>query len=239
MSEEDKNDETPETPEAEVEETAAPEPEEAPAPEAAPEAEEAPSPEAEEAPSPEAEEAPAAEEPPEAEEAPEPEAALAPAAAAPAEDAEPEVVLTRKQQRKLRRSTHEGEANPPRSEEERIAECAAQRAINAKARSRSRAQARAKHEPREGTPPAERVPGTPKIRQGTVTSAKADKTITIKIDVVRRHPRYEKVIRRTASVHAHDENNEANAGDTVRLVESRPLSRTKRWRLVEVLDRAR
>ncbi len=173
----------------------------------------------------------------EPEQAPEADAPSAPAAAA--EEQEPAPVLTRKQQRKVRRSTHEGEAKPPRSEEERIEERAAQRAIKAKARSRSRAQARAKHERREGTQPAERESGSPKIRQGTVVSAKADKTITVKVDVVRRHPRYEKVIRRTASVHAHDERNEANAGDMVRLVESRPLSRTKRWRLVEILERAR
>ena len=148
-------------------------------------------------------------------------------------------MLTRKQLRKQRRSTHTGEASEPRSIDERIADRSAQRAAKAKSRARTRAQARAKHEAREGTPPAEREPGSPKVRQGTVVSAKADKTITVKVDVVRRHPRYEKVIRRTASVHAHDERNEANAGDTVRLVESRPLSRTKRWRLVEILERAR
>lgn len=158
---------------------------------------------------------------------------------APVEEAEPAVVLTRKEQRKLRRSTHTGEVNAERGVEERLAERADQRAAKAKARARSRAQARSKHEARAGTPPAEREPGSPKVRQGTVISDRAEKTITVKVDVVRRHPRYEKVIRRTATVHAHDERNEAKAGDTVRLVESRPLSRTKRWRLVEVLERAR
>lgn len=171
--------------------------------------------------------------------APEAEAPAAPAPAAPAAEAEPAVVLTRKEQRKLRRSTHSGEVNPERGVDERVAERAAQRAANVKGRARSRAHARSKHEARTGTPPAERVPGSPKFRQGTVVSDRADKTITVKVDVVSRHPRYEKVIRRTATVHAHDERNEANAGDTVRLVESRPLSRTKRWRLVEVMERAR
>ena len=93
--------------------------------------------------------------------------------------------------------------------------------------------------PGEGTPAAERRPGSKKVRQGTVVSSKADKTITVRIEVVRRHPVYEKVVRRSATIHAHDEANEANAGDVVRVIESRPLSRTKRWRLVEVLEKAR
>ena len=70
-------------------------------------------------------------------------------------------------------------------------------------------------------------------------SSKADKTITVQIEVVRRHPVYEKVVRRSTTIHAHDEANDANAGDTVRVIESRPMSRTKRWRLVEVLERAK
>ena len=77
------------------------------------------------------------------------------------------------------------------------------------------------------------------MRQGTVVSSKADKTITVRIEVVRRHPVYEKVVRRSATIHAHDESNDASAGDIVRVIESRPMSRTKRWRLVEVLERAR
>ena len=77
------------------------------------------------------------------------------------------------------------------------------------------------------------------MRQGTVVSSAAEKTITVRIEVVRRHPVYEKIVRRTATIHAHDEDNEANAGDIVRVIESRPLSRTKRWRLVDVLERAR
>ena len=77
------------------------------------------------------------------------------------------------------------------------------------------------------------------MRQGLVVSDKADKTITVRIDVARRHRRYEKIVRSSSTLHAHDENNEANAGDTVRVVESRPLSKTKRWRLDEVLERAK
>ncbi len=74
---------------------------------------------------------------------------------------------------------------------------------------------------------------------GTVVSDKADKTITVRVDSARRHRRYEKIVRRSSTLHAHDERNEAHEGDRVRIVESRPLSRTKRWRLVEVLERAK
>ncbi|MFI5010224.1 MAG: 30S ribosomal protein S17 [Solirubrobacterales bacterium] len=83
------------------------------------------------------------------------------------------------------------------------------------------------------------VEGTRKVRQGIVVSDKADKTITVRIDTARRHRRYEKIVRSSSTLHAHDENNEAHAGDVVRVVESRPLSRSKRWRLVDVLERAR
>ena len=182
-------------------------------------------------------EAPAEE--PAAEEAPAAEPTPAPAAAAPAEDAEPEEVLTPKQRRKLARSRHAGEARPQRGPDERAAERAQRRSKAAAERRRGRTRARAKHESGEGTPPADRLPGSKKVRQGTVVSSKADKTITVRIEVVRRHPVYEKVVRRSATIHAHDESNAANAGDVVRVIESRPLSRTKRWRLVEVLERAR
>ncbi|MEX2447121.1 MAG: 30S ribosomal protein S17 [Solirubrobacterales bacterium] len=77
------------------------------------------------------------------------------------------------------------------------------------------------------------------MRQGIVVSDKGQKSITVRIDVVRRHPTYEKVVRNTRTLHAHDERNEAGEGDTVRVVETRPLSKTKRWRLVEVLERAK
>ncbi|HEV2980613.1 MAG TPA: 30S ribosomal protein S17 [Solirubrobacteraceae bacterium] len=76
------------------------------------------------------------------------------------------------------------------------------------------------------------------MRQGIVVSNKANKTIVVRIDVARRHRRYEKIVRSSNTLHAHDESNDAREGDMVRVVESRPLSRTKRWRLVEVLERA-
>ena len=92
----------------------------------------------------------------------------------------------------------------------------------------------------EGTPPAEKATtGSPRVLRGVVVSDKADKTITVRIDTARPHRTYGKIVRSSSTLHAHDESNDAGAGDTVRVVESRPLSRTKRWRLVEVVERAR
>jgi small subunit ribosomal protein S17 len=72
-----------------------------------------------------------------------------------------------------------------------------------------------------------------------VVSDRANKTITVRIDIARQHRMYGKIVRTSSTLHAHDESNAANVGDTVRVVESRPISATKRWRLVEVLERAR
>ncbi len=158
--------------------------------------------------------------------------------AAPAES-EPEEALTPKQLRKRERSRASGPPGPPRSDEQRAAERSERRRASAEGRRRYRATSRRKRgEPRAGTPPASREPGPKKVRQGTVVSAGGDKTITVQIAVVRRHPTYEKVVRRTNNLRAHDESNEARKGDVVRVVESRPLSRTKRWRLLDVLERA-
>ena len=77
-----------------------------------------------------------------------------------------------------------------------------------------------------------------KTREGRVCSDKADKTIVVMIERRVRHPLYGKEIRITKKVHAHDENNQAKVGDVVRLMETRPLSRLKRWRLVEILSKA-
>jgi small subunit ribosomal protein S17 len=76
-------------------------------------------------------------------------------------------------------------------------------------------------------------------RQGTVVSDAMDKTIVVKVDTIKAHPRYKKVVRRSSKFHAHDERNEAKTGDVVRIVETRPLSRTKRWRLAEVVEAAK
>ena len=87
-------------------------------------------------------------------------------------------------------------------------------------------------------PPREHAPGKPKTRQGVVVSNRAAKTITVRIDTTGRHRRYEKIVRTSRTVHAHDEREEAGIGDTVLVRESRPISRTKRWRLIEVVERA-
>ena len=72
-----------------------------------------------------------------------------------------------------------------------------------------------------------------------MVSAKAAKTITVRIDTARPHRRYEKIVRTSSTLHAHDERNDAHNGDTVIVREARPLSRTKRWRLVQVVERAK
>ena len=76
-------------------------------------------------------------------------------------------------------------------------------------------------------------------RRGVVVSSAMDKTIVVKVDMIKIHPRYKKVIRRSKKFHAHDEQNKANVGDVVRIVETRPLSKTKNWRLVEVVEVAK
>ena len=76
-------------------------------------------------------------------------------------------------------------------------------------------------------------------RRGVVVSDKGDKTIIVKVDVIKSHAKYKKVVRRSVRFHAHDEQNAAGIGDTVRIVESRPLSKTKHWRLAEVVEKAK
>jgi len=78
-----------------------------------------------------------------------------------------------------------------------------------------------------------------KIRQGVVTSNKMTKTITVAIERKVKHPIYGKFVKKTTRFHAHDEKNECTIGDIVRIMETRPLSKTKRWRLVEVVEKAK
>jgi small subunit ribosomal protein S17 len=87
------------------------------------------------------------------------------------------------------------------------------------------------------TPEGER--GRSQQRRGVVVSAAMDKTIVVRVDSVKSHPKYKKVIRRSTKFHAHDEQNQAKAGDVVRIVETRPLSKTKRWRLAEIVEVAK
>ncbi len=163
------------------------------------------------------------------------------APAAKAEEAGPDPLddLPWKERRRLLKSREQRQANPPRTAEERAAERAARRKAKAEARRKERAALKAAHKPGTGTPPAERESNAAKVRQGIVVSNKGDKSITVRIDIARRHPTYEKIVRRSRTLHAHDERNEAGEGDVVRVVETRPLSKTKRWRLVDVVEKAR
>ncbi len=89
------------------------------------------------------------------------------------------------------------------------------------------------------TPPTVVQRAERKVREGLVVSDKMDKTIVVSLEDRVKHPMYGKVIRRTSKVKAHDEANTAGVGDRVRLMETRPLSATKRWRLVEILEKAK
>jgi small subunit ribosomal protein S17 len=88
-------------------------------------------------------------------------------------------------------------------------------------------------------PKPEHVRGRSQERRGVVVSDAMDKTIVVKVDTVKAHPKYKKVVRRSTKFHAHDEQNTAKVGDLVRIVETRPLSKTKYWRLAEVLEEAK
>jgi small subunit ribosomal protein S17 len=160
---------------------------------------------------------------------------------------EPEEQLSSKERRRKARSTHSGEAGKTRSPEDRHAERIAERKLKATRRRTRRLAERAKAAERRASAPAPEplapvhapVEGRRAVRQGIVVSDKGQKTITVRIDTARQHRRYEKIVRSSSTLHAHDENNDAHEGDVVRVVESRPLSRTKRWKLVDVVERAR
>lgn len=78
-----------------------------------------------------------------------------------------------------------------------------------------------------------------KVRQGIVVSNTRDKTVTVEVVGSKRHPMYRKTMATRSRFHAHDETNEVNLGDTVKIMETRPLSKTKRWRVIEIVERAR
>ena len=91
----------------------------------------------------------------------------------------------------------------------------------------------------QATTPATAERSRRKVRVGVVVSDAMDKTVVVRIDRQVRHPLYGKIVRRSSKLTAHDESNDAHVGDTVRVTETRPLSKTKRWRLVEVVERAK
>jgi small subunit ribosomal protein S17 len=138
-----------------------------------------------------------------------------------------------------------GESEPP----EEAAPAEAPKEVRRKRKRVPRSERRRRPKPtREQTgerKPITRAPkpegerGRRQERRGVVVSAAMDKTIVVRVDVVKAHPRYKKVVRRSQRFHAHDEQNQAKAGDVVRIVETRPLSKTKNWRLAEVVEAAK
>jgi small subunit ribosomal protein S17 len=239
VADEEKNEQVEETPEAEesleaeeappVEAEASetpPEPDpEAPPEEPGPPVPEPTSPEPTPEPVPEpiaeGEEAPVAET--EAEETPVAEAEEAPAEEpapeeAPAEDATPEEPAAPAATAKAKRK------RVPRSDRRK--------------RAKTREQA-TERKPIARLPKPEHDRGRRQERRGVVVSAAMDKTIVVRVDTVKAHPKYKKVVRRSQRFHAHDEENQAKTGDVVRIIETRPLSKTKNWRLAEVVEAAR
>jgi small subunit ribosomal protein S17 len=246
MSDDEKKDAVEETPQDEAQQDAGPVAEEASSSSQAAGADAPSTPPASDAPEADASAEDSADEPadapaeeqeaPAAEEAPEAEGDEAPAdAGEPSDDPD----MPWKARRRLERSRRPHEAGPQLSPEERAAKRLADRKAAAAVRRKTRASAKAKHQPGAGTEAAERDANAAKVRQGIVVSDKGEKSITVRIDIVRRHPTYEKVVRRSRTLHAHDEGNQAGEGDVVRIVETRPLSKTKRWRLVDVVEKAK
>jgi len=181
--------------------------------------EETPEAEAEaETPEPEAVEAPAADEPVAEEEAAaepaEPEAEPAEPEAEAAPEAEPVAPAKTKSLRHVPRTERRTRSKPAREKP-------------------------ATRKPITRTEKPATEPARRQERRGVVVSDKGDKTIIVKVDVIKSHAKYKKVVRRSVRFHAHDEQNTAGIGDTVRIVESRPLSKTKHWRLAEVVEKAK
>ena len=188
---------------------------------------------------------------PEAEEAPAEEPVDEPAEEAPAEEPEPMAAEAEDGVEETAADEPAGDdaAAQPEAAEEAPAEVAAVSGPKPKKKRPPRSERPKKTRPKR-VPSAERKPitrlpkpeherGRRQERQGTVVSAGADKTIVVRVDVVKLHPRYKKVVKRSTRLHAHDEQNEAKLGDVVRLVETRPLSRMKRWRLQEIVEAAK
>jgi small subunit ribosomal protein S17 len=105
--------------------------------------------------------------------------------------------------------------------------------------SKPRRERPAERKPITRAPKPESERGRRQERRGVVVSSRMDKTIVVKVDTIKSHPRYKKVVRRSIKFHAHDPENAAKVGDIVRIVETRPISRTKNWRLAEIVEAAR
>ena len=206
-----------------------------------------------EAAAPEAAEEPVAAEPVAAEPvAAEPEAAEPEAEA---ETAEPEAVeepAGEEEPAAAEEPAAEAAAEEPAAEAEEAAEEAAPPAVSGPKKKRKRLprSERHKHSKPERKPEKDRKPivrlpkpeselGRRQERRGVVVSDKGDKSIVVKVEMIRAHPKYKKVVRKSNKLHAHDEQNTAGIGDIVRIVETRPLSKTKRWRLAEIVEKAK
>jgi small subunit ribosomal protein S17 len=180
-------------------------------------------------------ETPEDEVPAEAETSAEPEAAAEAPAESAAEETSPEAPVAAPAET----PAAEGSA-PPAREPRRRSRRHVPRSLR---RQRTRPAAKA-DQPKERKPivrleKPEHERGRSQERRGVVVSDAMDKTIVVKVESVRAHQRYKKVIRRSVKFHAHDEQNQAHVGDRVRIVETRPLSKTKRWRLAEILEQAK
>jgi small subunit ribosomal protein S17 len=151
-----------------------------------------------------------------AEESPAPEEAAAAAAAeeAPAEETAPQPAAEKKKRKRLPRAQRRQRSKP------KLEQPAERKPIT-----------------RLPKPVSER--GRRQERRGVVVSNATDKTIVVKVDTVKAHTRYKKVVRRSVKFHAHDPENQANLGDIVRIVETRPISKTKNWRLAEIVEAAK
>jgi len=178
-------------------------------------------------------------------------AAAEPAAeASPAEEPEPEAEATPEEASALdEEPVADSEAGKPEPTGGATAQAPAQPEPKKKRKRLPRAE-RPKKTRRARTPSTERKPisrepkpehdrGRRQERRGVVVSDAMDKTIVVKVEAIRSHPKYKKVIRRSIKFHAHDEQNAAHVGDVVRIVETRPLSKTKHWRLAEIVEVAK
>lgn len=162
--------------------------------------------------------------------------------AAAAEPEGPDPSLSPVQRRAWHKQRSGSGAGAPKSVEDRVEVRAAARKAKAVARTRRRGQEAEKRKaagPKAGTPAVEHEPGRRQVRQGVVTSAKGEKTLTVRVDVAKQHPKYKKIVRSSVTLHVHDEDSTAGEGDTVRVHSCRPRSRTKRWELTDVLERAK
>jgi small subunit ribosomal protein S17 len=157
-------------------------------------------------------ETPTAEEP--AAEAPAAEAAPAPEPEAAAEPEPPAVSQPKKKYKRLPRALRHKHSKPARERP-------------------------ATRKPITRIPKADTELGRRQERRGVVVSDKGDKTIVVKVEMIKAHPKYKKVVRSSNKLHAHDEQNSAGIGDVVRIVETRPLSKTKHWRLAEIVEKAK